>query len=250
MKKILTFLYQWLIALPIVVVITLFTAVYSIILFPFKNCKFVHGEQRLWSKLMVWLFWANVTVEGLENIEKGKSYVFVANHGSAFDTWAIYGWLPVVFKWIMKAELRKIPFVGLACKMTGHIFIERTHPKAAAQSLALAKKTLQNGVCMVIFPEGTRSKDGNVGEFKRGAFQIAFELGLPVVPLSLSGPYDMFPKGASLVNLGKSLKMVIGKPVDLKQYEKADPADTKAVREERAQAMEEIRQMVIANKEW
>lgn len=245
MKKVVLFLYQWLIAMPIIIVITIFTSIFTILLFPFKNSWLVHKEQMLWSRLIVWLFGTSTQVEGTENIQTGQSYVFVCNHSSYFDCWIVYGWLPVIFKWIMKAELRKVPFVGSACKAAGHIFIDRSHPKAASQSLIEAKSRLKNGVSLVIFPEGTRSRDGQVAEFKRGAFQIAFDLELPVVPISISGAHSLMPRGASLVNFGKPIKMKIGKPVDLTQYQAEDPSDNRAVVAVRRQAMEDIRQMVI-----
>lgn len=182
----------------------------------------------------------NPKIEGTENLKKGQSYVFVGNHTSFFDCWVVYGWLPVVFKWIMKYSIRRIPFVGIACKAAGHIFIQRGATKQALKSLEEAKSRLVNGVCVVIFPEGTRSVDGQIGKFKRGAFQIAFDLGLPVVPFSVCGLHEVMPKGSWLVNPGQKVKIVVGKPVDLSVY-----AD-----DQHNQAIEDIRQMVIDGKEW
>jgi len=142
----------------------------------------------------------------------------------------------VVFKWIMKASLRKVPFVGTACKAAGHIFIERGASHQALASLELAKSRLVNGVSVVIFPEGTRSPDGQVAKFKRGAFQIAFDMSLPVVPMSLIGVYDVLPKGKYLVHPGRKVKLKIGKPVDLSRY-----GD-----DEHNQAIEDVRDLVIA----
>ena len=190
-KNIFIFLWQWFVALPILIVATLLCAIFTILLVYWKDSAFVHGFQQLWSRLFFWLFFMNPEVEGEENIKKGQSYVFVGNHTSMFDAWLVYGWLPVVFKWIMKASIRKIPFVGTACKAAGHIFIQRGASKQALQSLEEAKSRLVNGVSVVIFPEGTRSADGQVGKFKRGAFQIAFDMNLPVVPMSLTGVYDV-----------------------------------------------------------
>ena len=163
-----------------------------------------------------------VSVDGTEHIRPGQSYVFVSNHQSMFDVWLVYGWLPVIFKWLMKAELRKVPFVGTGCKAAGHIFVERRNAKAAMESLKEVEKQLTGGVCTVIFPEGTRSLNGELGRFKRGAFQIAIDLGLPVIPLSLSGCFDVMPKGALAVRR-HSVHMHIGEPIDLKQY--SDPND-------------------------
>jgi 1-acyl-sn-glycerol-3-phosphate acyltransferase len=180
-------LYQYIIVWPIMVVLTLFTAVFTILFIPFRNAEFVHKVQQFWSCSFFRLMLLPVTVEGLEHIKPGQSYVFVSNHQSMFDVWLIYGWLPVIFKWLMKAELRKVPFVGTACKAAGHIYVDRKNPKAALESMENVKKQLKDGICTVIFPEGTRTKDGQVGRFKRGAFQIALDLKLPIIPISLSG---------------------------------------------------------------
>jgi len=236
LQKILVFLWQWLVALPILIVATLLCAIFTILLVHWKDSAFVHGFQQLWSRLFFWLFFMNPEVEGAENLVPGQSYVFVANHASMFDAWIVYGWLPVVFKWIMKASIRKIPFVGIACKAAGHIFIQRGASKQALQSLEEAKIRLVNGVSVVIFPEGTRSLDGEVGRFKRGAFQIAFDVHLPVVPLSLTGLYDVLPKGKYLVHPGRKVKMKIGKPIDLSIY----------AEDQQQKAIEDVRELVIA----
>ena len=178
-------LWQYLIAWPLLVVLTVFTAVFTVCTVFWKNAEFVHKVQQFWSRSFFWLMFLPVSVDGQEHIVPGQSYVFVANHQSMFDVWLVYGWLPVIFKWLMKAELRKVPFVGTGCKAAGHIFIDRRSTKAAMESLKEVEKQLVNGVCTVIFPEGTRSLNGEVGRFKRGAFQIAWDLGLPIIPLSL-----------------------------------------------------------------
>ena len=122
-------LYQYIIAWPTIVILTLFTAVFTILFVPFRNAEFVHKVQQFWSRSFFRLMFLPVTVEGLEHIKPGQSYVFVSNHQSMFDVWLVYGWLPVIFKWLMKAELRKVPFVGTACKAAGHIYVDRKNPK-------------------------------------------------------------------------------------------------------------------------
>lgn len=239
MKKILCFCYQWFIAVPLLFVATALCAILTVIFVHWKNSEFVHKFQQLWSRLFFWLFFTNIKVTGTENIQPGQSYVFVCNHVSMFDVWAIYGWLPVVFKWIMKASLRKVPFIGMGCRAAGHIFIERGATKQALRCLEEAKQNLRGGVSVVIFPEGTRSANGEVGPFKRGAFQIAFDLGLPVVPMTLNGMSDVLPKGKYLVNPGQRVSLIIGKPVDLSVY-----AD-----DQHQQAIADVREMVIAGLE-
>lgn len=236
MKKVLLpfyIIYQYLIAWPLLLVLTIFTALFTMCFVHWRNAEFVHREQQFWSKAFFRLMFLPVSVDGFEHIQPHQSYVFVANHQSMFDVWLVYGWLPVVFKWLMKAELRHIPFVGTACKAAGHIFVERKNAKASVESLQLIEKQLTDGVCTVIFPEGTRSRNGETGRFKRGAFQIALDLGLPVIPLSLSGCFDVLPKGKPFVSW-HPVHMHIGEPIDLKQF--ADPNE----------AIEAVRNAVIA----
>lgn len=228
-------LWQYLIAWPLLMVLTVFTAVFTVCTVFWKNAEFVHKVQQFWSRSFFWLMFLPVSVDGQEHIVPGQSYVFVANHQSMFDVWLVYGWLPVIFKWLMKAELRKVPFVGTGCKAAGHIFIDRRNAKAAMESLKEVEKQLMNGVCTVIFPEGTRSLNGEVGRFKRGAFQIAWDLGLPIIPLSLDGCYEVLPKGKPFVYRAP-VHMHIGESIDLKQF--SDPNE----------AIEAVRNAVIAGR--
>ena len=214
-------IYQYLIAWPLLWVLTMFTAVFTVCTVRWRNAEFVHKVQQFWSRSFFWLMFLPVSVDGEENIQPGQSYVFVSNHQSMFDVWLVYGWLPVIFKWLMKAELRKVPFVGTGCQAAGHIFVDRRNAKAAMESLREVERQLTGGVCTVIFPEGTRSEDGQLGRFKRGAFQIAIDLGLPIIPLSLSGCYDVLPKGKYDVRR-HPVHMHIGKPIDLKQFQDAE----------------------------
>ena len=226
MKTILTpfyILWQYLIAWPLLLFLTMFTAIFTVCTVHWRNAEFVHKVQQFWSRSFFWLMFLPVSVDGTEHIKPGQSYVFVSNHQSMFDVWLIYGWLPVIFKWLMKAELRKVPFIGTGCKAAGHIFVDRRNAKAAMESLKEVEKQLVGGVCTVIFPEGTRSLNGEVGRFKRGAFQIAWDLGLPVIPLSLDGCYEVLPKHKPFVRR-VPVHMHIGEPMDLKQYADSNEA--------------------------
>ena len=223
MKRVLYIVYQYLVAIPVLIVLTIFTALFTMLLCPWRNSRFVHAEQAFWSRSFCYLMFLPVRMDGLEPIRPGQSYVFVANHQSIFDVFVIYGWLPVVFKWLMKAELRKVPFVGLACKAAGHIFVDRKNARASVESIAGIEKQLKDGVSTVIFPEGTRSKDGQLGRFKRGAFQIALDLSLPVIPISLSGCYEAMNRNAKTVTW-HPIHMHVGKPIDLSLFPTDDPA--------------------------
>jgi 1-acyl-sn-glycerol-3-phosphate acyltransferase len=188
------FLYQWLIFVPLFAVATILTALATILLSYFYGDKeTTYWPARKWARFACNGMFIRVIVIGEEKIEKGCSYIFAANHQSIYDIFLIYGWLDSRFKWIMKQELRKIPFVGAACEAAGHIFIDRTSPMAAMKSIENAEKKLVNGSSVVIFPEGTRTRDGKLGKFKRGAFTLASEIKLPIVPVTIKGAYEVMP---------------------------------------------------------
>lgn len=211
-------IYQYLIAFPLIIVVTLFTAIFTILCFPWKNGKAPRAVQVFWSRSVLWFLLIPIKVTGKENVDPKQSYVFVANHQSFLDVFAVYGWLPNNFKWLMKKEIRKVPFVGTACAVAGHIFVDRSNPRAALQSMDHIKKELVDGISTVIFPEGTRTKTGEMGRFKQGAFKIAMDMGLPVVPLSLGGFFKAMPSGQAFANPRTRVSLHIGKPIDISQF--------------------------------
>lgn len=224
--KILYIIYQYLIGFPLIVVVTLFTALLTIICFPWRNGKLPRTVQVFWSRSVLWLLLVPIKVTGCENVDPNQSYVFVANHQSFLDVFAVYGWLPNNFKWLMKKELRKIPFVGTACAVAGHIFVDRSNPRAAMESLTYIKAQLHDGISTVIFPEGTRTRTGEMGRFKQGAFKIAMDMDLPVVPISLSGFFDAMPRNKFYVKPFSRVALHIGKPIDISQFNDINEAMT------------------------
>lgn len=211
-------LYQVLIAWPILVLITILVAIATIILSPvMPNCNISYYPARWWGRMICYLLFVKVRLIGLEKIDLQRSYVIAANHQSIFDIFAIYGWLPNIFKWIMKAELRKIPLVGKACESAGHIFINRSNPIAAKLSLDKAEQQLVNGVSVVVFPEGTRTRSGAMGSFKKGAFRMATDLGLPILPITIRGSFDRISRKSIYVYPG-TIEMIFHDAVDVKEY--------------------------------
>ena len=189
----------------------------------------------VWSRFMMALALSRIEVEGIDKLDPERSYVFASNHTSMYDVFAIYGWIGRPFKWVLKEELRKIPFVGMACEKAGFIYISRRGGKKMLESVKRAEAILQQGVSVVIFPEGSRTTDGETGPFKRGAFEIAREMHLPIVPISLSGGFFLCPKNRYYPTPHR-MKMLIGGPVE---FTPADVAEEK-------QLIETIRQTVIA----
>ncbi len=199
--------------LPIAIVSTITTAIVTIVMCYLGNHRiWGYYPGKYWSRIMCFFAFISVEVQGRENLEKKQSYIFAANHQSLYDIFLIYGWIGFSFKWIMKKELRKVPFVGAACASAGHIFMDRENPINAMKSIEKAKKILSNGVSLAIFPEGSRTKTGVVGKFKRGAFQIAKEVQLPIVPITIDGGYDIMPKHSFFPMPGK-LKLIIHPPM-------------------------------------
>ena len=158
--------------------------------------KWGYYPGRVLGRIMCTLALTRIKVIGNENIDPNQSYIFVANHQSMFDIFLIYGYLNAKFKWIMKQEIRKTPLLGKACESMGHIFVDRSNPMRAQKSLKEAEQRLLQGHNSIfLFPEGTRSANGKIGRFKRGAFTIARDLHFPIIPVSISGANNVLPKG-------------------------------------------------------
>mgnify|MGYP003365596936 FL=1 len=205
--------YQICIGLPIFLVLTILTALVTIIGSWIGSAHFWgYYPGKIWSQLTCYVLLLPVKVEGRENLEEKTSYVFVANHQGAFDIFLIYGFLGRNFKWMMKKGLRKLPFVGKACQSAGHIFVDKSGPKKIQETIQHAEKVLQGGTSLVVFPEGARSFTGHMGYFKKGAFQLADELQLPVVPLTIDGSFDILPRTGKLLSW-HPLQLTIHKPI-------------------------------------
>jgi len=156
-----------------------------------------------------------VKVEGRENIKPGQSYVFVSNHQGAFDIFLIYGFLCRNFKWMMKRQLRKVPFVGIACQYSHQIFVDKRGPRKIKETYDKARATLRDGMSLVVFPEGSRTFTGHMGVFKRGAFMLADELQLSVVPLTINGSFNIKPRMRDVKWVTwHPLRLTIHKPID------------------------------------
>ena len=168
----------------------------------------------IWARIFCVLTLVKVKVVGRENIDSKTSYVFIANHQGAYDIFSIYGYLNHNFKWMMKQSLERIPLVGYACRCAGHIMVDRVNPTGIKQTIETAEKRLKNGTSLVVFPEGTRSTDGKIGQFKRGAFILAAEFHLPMVPITIDGSYNIMPKHRTIPHWG-TITLTIHKPVDV-----------------------------------
>ena len=135
-------IYEYCIALPILIILTIITAILTIIGSLFSHQWWGYYPPRIWAKCWCWLLFIKVEVKNRELIDPNQAYVFVANHQGAFDIFTIYGFLNHNFKWLMKKSLRNIPLVGWACIAAGHVLVDRSSPSAVAKTMATARRRL------------------------------------------------------------------------------------------------------------
>ncbi len=211
--RVIYFIYQWFVAGPIFIVLTILTAIVTAAGSLCGDRDFWgYYPAKIWSRITCRLFLMKVIVTGRENINPKTSYVFVANHQGAYDIWAIYGYLNHNFKWLMKKGLEKIFLVGWACKCAGHVFVDDSSVAGIKETIESAEKTLKNGMSVVIFPEGSRSYDGKMIPFKRGAFMLAAEFKLPVVPITIDGSFKAMPRTTYNMH-PTTIRLTIHKPI-------------------------------------
>ena len=172
-----------------------------------------HRVSRLWCRLLCQLNGVKVEINGLENILSDRPQIFVSNHQGYFDIFALSGYLPVQIRWIAKSSLFKIPFLGWAMMAAGYIPVERDNRKKAYEAFNKTLEKIKEGCSIIIFPEGTRSEDGEIGPFKKGSNLIASRTKSPMVPITIIGSGDIIKKGSARINPG-SIQVVISPPVE------------------------------------
>ncbi|MFA6597810.1 MAG: lysophospholipid acyltransferase family protein [Ignavibacteriaceae bacterium] len=194
---------------------------------------------RLISNGGLFLSGIKLTTSGLENIDASKPYVYVSNHSSMFDILAMQASFPNDAVIIFKKELAKIPIFGWALQLGPYIVVDRQKADRAMESLDRAKKTIvEKGISVLVFAEGTRSKTGEVQPFKRGAFYLAARVGYPIIPVSISGTAAIMPKGKLRINKG-TIHVHYDTPINTEHMNG---------RQGEKELMEQVRQIIIANK--
>jgi 1-acyl-sn-glycerol-3-phosphate acyltransferase len=150
---------------------------------------------RVWSRIILWIFRITVHVRGQEHLVPGQSYVYVSNHAGAFDIPAVLAAIPDEVNLIFKKELTRVPIWGWALRYGHFIMIDRANARDAMQSLDRAADAIRKGASVLLFAEGTRSTDGRLQPFKRGAFTLAAKSGKPIIPVTLNNTFRILPKG-------------------------------------------------------
>ena len=213
--------YKYLIFIPALIISTILFSTLAITLSILVNPNVGYWGGVLWARFNSMTTPLLLTQKGKHYLTKDKSYVLVSNHQSYYDVLLLVGFLPLNLKWVMKMELRKVPFFGYACHKVGHIFVDRSNRKASIASIAHAKETIQHGTGIMFMPEGTRSATGELLKFKKGAFRFALDIGLPIVPVTMAGTKDILPKGTLNIFPGRA-SIIIHEPIDPAKYGEED----------------------------
>lgn len=180
-----------------------------------RDAESIQGLAAWWARTICSFCGVTVTVAGTENLEPGKPYIFAANHQSQFDIFALQGFLGIDFRWLAKKELFQVPIWGPAMRRAGYIPIDRSHGRQALKSLDEASRKIAAGTSVIIFPEGTRTRDGKMQDFKAGAMVLAIKAGVDIVPVAIKGTYEILPKGKLLMQAGK-VSILVGRPRETK----------------------------------
>lgn len=202
-----------------VVIATLFFGTSALLLAPFNpSGRLVHWFARWWGRTLLRIGGVPVYVHGLAHIPRARPCVLVSNHASAADIPIFLGHLPLQFRFIAKDSLFRIPILGWCMRLAGYIGVDRGSPTRAMRSLKRAATRLKTGFPVLVFPEGTRSRTGEIQPFNNGAFLIAIEAGVPVVPMAITGSYDIVVRGSFRVRHGVRVDVVVGPPIEAKAY--------------------------------
>lgn len=194
--------------------------------------------RRIWSPGLLWANGLRVIATGQERIDPRGTYIFMSNHQSLADVPVIFSALPHNLRFVAKKELLYVPFFGLYLYLAGYPLIDRRNRQEAIRSLAKAGELIRSGIPVVSFPEGTRTRDGEVGSFKKGAFMLALEARVPVVPVAISGS-DRIMRPGTLASRPGTVRLHFCEPVDLAGY---GPGD-------RDRLMAEVRDTIVKEKD-
>jgi 1-acyl-sn-glycerol-3-phosphate acyltransferase len=199
--------------------LTIVMGTISLLVWPFDRAgELQHQCAKWWCRFVAWTIFARIRVSGVEHVEAGRPYVYMANHASLIDTPALFAYLPHSFRIMAKKELFWVPFMGWHLWTGGHFPIDRGDPRRTAKSIRRVIDRVRAGTSLAAFPEGTRTPDGQLQDFKPGVFKIAIKSGVPIVPVTIRGTFELLPKTTLAPRPGR-VDVIIGPPIDTTQYD-------------------------------
>jgi 1-acyl-sn-glycerol-3-phosphate acyltransferase len=187
--------------------------------------RFARAVAKLWCVHLLAIAGIRIAVTGIERLDRSRKFVFVSNHQSGIDIPLLVAALPRFLSFIAKKELFFIPFFGWGMAAVGHVWIDRSNPRKARESISRAVRMIKTeDLSLVIFPEGTRTETGEIGEFKKGAFTLPIEAGVDLLPVAIRGTQFVLPKHETMVRPG-TVYLDIGAPVSVEGAGRGDKAD-------------------------
>jgi len=208
---------------------TLILALLIIAISPFdRKGNLVHYIGKFWSLLNLYLSGTRLKIKGKEKIEKGRTYIVMSNHQSLVDVWALIGKLPLQLRWTIKSEVKKMPVFGYALARMGHIYVGRKKRKDVALTLEVPVQKIRDGASVVIFPEGTRGRDGRLQKFHKGGAIIAIQSGAAILPITINGSRFVLPKDTLALMPGK-IEVIVGDSIDPGMFDEDRKDDLMAV---------------------
>lgn len=202
----------WIFSWAILLTLILFLPIVVAALTGKRGDAAFHGTQ-VYAWCMLKVCGIRLQVSGLQHIQPGQRYVILSNHASYFDPPALVLALGLQYRWVIKKELRKIPLFGLALETSRNLFIDRSRGSDALESIKKGVAQLPDGTGILMFPEGTRSWDGQLLPFKKGGFVIARDGRLPILPVTIRGSHDRLPKGQAAFSPGV-IEIVVHPPIE------------------------------------
>lgn len=209
-------IYKFLVYIPWLLLWTLVNFLGVVVVAPFSQQKASRWFGGAWGRGLLRGVPASLQILGEDRLDQRQSYIVVANHLSLMDIPILYGWLRLDLKWVMKKELRKVPMIGAGCALMGHIFLDRANRQAAIRELEQVKERMLPGTSILFFPEGTRSRNGQLQDFKMGAFRMAQDLDLPVLPVTIRGANAILTPDGMDLHPGRA-EMIIHPPIPVEE---------------------------------
>ncbi len=216
----------WIAGISVLILLFPVTFIIWLLVLPFdKHRVVIHWILIYQGMILSRIFsFRKIRIEGRENIVKGTTYVIISNHQSILDTLLLYG-IRYKFKWVSKIENIKVPILGWYLKMADYIIVDRGNEESKVEMFEKSDRFLKNGISIMIFPEGTRSLNMEIGFFKRGAFQLAIQNIVPILPVVIDGTGGILPKHGLIFGSGSSLRIRVLEPILPSSFETTNPDD-------------------------
>lgn len=223
MKSIIVSAYVWIFAIiTIIIIFPIYLTIWLLTVFFDKKLITVHYMTSLWASLYTWINpWWKISIENREKLIKDKTYIIISNHQSMLDILVLFR-LFTQFRWISKTEIFKVPVVGWIMSLNKYIKVRRGDKKSVLNMIEISKKVIASGISILIFPEGTRSRDGNLQQFKEGAFILAADTRTGILPVVINAVSGTLARKGIFIMKNVSIKVRILDEIPYTSFKDSD----------------------------